>query len=187
MVGVYVGFATVGSFAYWYMYYDWAGDGHTLVTFDQLSHWSQCPTWTDFTVNDFNDFTFGNNACAYFTTGKTTASTISLSVLVTIEMFNALNALSEDGSLLTMPPWVNPYLLLAMGVSFGLHFVILYVPVLASIFQIVPLTYNDWLLVVTFSFPVLLIDEALKFVGRIRNSRAIAIRNEESEARKKNL
>jgi hypothetical protein len=54
VVGVYVGFATVGSFAYWYMYYDWAGDGHSLITFDQLSHWSQCPTWTDFKVNDFN-------------------------------------------------------------------------------------------------------------------------------------
>jgi Ca2+-transporting ATPase len=36
-----------------------------------------------------------------------------------------LTALSPSGSLFTMPPWVNPYLLLAMGVSFGLHFVIL--------------------------------------------------------------
>lgn len=65
--------------------------------------------------------------------GKKTASTLSLSVLVTIEMLNALNALSEDGSLLQMPPWANPWLLLAMFVSFGLHFVILYVPVLASV------------------------------------------------------
>ena len=36
---------------------------------------------------------------------------------VTIEMFNALNALSEDGSLLQMPPWKNPWLLLAMAVE----------------------------------------------------------------------
>ncbi len=33
--------------------------------------------------------------CDYFTVGKTKASTLSLSVLVAIEMFNALNALSE--------------------------------------------------------------------------------------------
>jgi len=45
--------------------------------------------------------TFGGNLiefshpCAYFTEGKAKASTLSLSVLVAIEMFNALNALSE--------------------------------------------------------------------------------------------
>ena len=39
-------------------------------------------------------FTF-DNPCDYFTYGKAKASTLSLSVLVSIEMFNALNALSE--------------------------------------------------------------------------------------------
>ena len=92
--------------------------------------------------------------------------TLSLSVLVAIEMFNSLNALSEDVSLLSMPPWVNPWLLLAMSVSFGLHFLILYVPFLAQIFGIVPLSLNEWLLVVAVAFPVILIDEVLKFVGR---------------------
>jgi P-type Ca2+ transporter type 2C len=33
--------------------------------------------------------------CEYFTAGKAKASTLSLSVLVAIEMLNALNALSE--------------------------------------------------------------------------------------------
>ncbi len=48
-----------------------------------------------------NNVTFGGNLiefshpCAYFTEGKAKASTLSLSVLVAIEMFNALNALSE--------------------------------------------------------------------------------------------
>ena len=37
------------------------------------------------------DYT-GKNACDYFTDGKTKASTLSLSVLVVIEMFNAFNA-----------------------------------------------------------------------------------------------
>jgi Ca2+-transporting ATPase len=109
---------------------------------------------------------FGDNPCNYFIDGKVKAATLSLTVLVTIEMFNALNALSEDGSLLTMPPWVNPWLLVAMALSFGLHILILYVPALASIFSIAPLTLKDWYLVLAFSFPVILLDEVLKLFGR---------------------
>lgn len=66
-------------------------------------------------------------------TGRTKASTLSLSVLVAIEMFNAFNALSEDNSLLQLPPWSNPWLLLATAVSLGLHCVILYIPFLAQV------------------------------------------------------
>jgi len=110
---------------------------------------------------------FAEDPCSYFTLGKQKASTLSLSVLVAIEMFNALNAISEDCSLITMPPWVNPWLLLAMAASFAMHFVILYVPFLASIFGIVPMTLGDWYLVFVFSFPVILIDEVLKFAGRM--------------------
>merc|ERR1712087_585893 len=100
------------------------------------------------------------------TEGKIKASTLSLSVLVAIEMFNALNALSEDGSLVQMPPWANPYLILAMVVSFGMHFVILYVDFLADMFKVAPLSWKEWKVVLAFSLPVILIDEVLKFVGR---------------------
>ena len=74
--------------------------------------------------------------------------------------------LVQDNSLLQMPPWCNPWLLVAGGVSLGLHFVILYVPVLADIFSIVPLSVNEWLLVLLFSSPVILLDELLKLLGR---------------------
>jgi hypothetical protein len=71
---------------------------------------------------------------------------MALSVLVTIEMLNALNrfvysifvsflnyysiffSLSENQSLLKMPPWYNKYLLFAIGLSMSLHMMILYVP-----------------------------------------------------------
>jgi magnesium-transporting ATPase (P-type) len=74
-----------------------------------------------------------------------------------LRRFNALNAISEDGSLLMVPPWVNPYLLLAMASSFVMHFVILYVPFLSSIFEIAPHNGVEWLVVVAFSFPVIII------------------------------
>uniref|UniRef100_A0A2N9IX07 P-type Ca(2+) transporter n=1 Tax=Fagus sylvatica TaxID=28930 RepID=A0A2N9IX07_FAGSY len=174
IIGLYVGLATVGIFIIWYtkgsfLGIDLSGDGHTLVTYSQLSNWGQCSSWTNFTVSPFTAgsqvLTF-DNPCDYFLGGKVKAMTLSLSVLVAIEMFNSLNALSEDGSLVTMPPWVNPWLLLAMSVSFGLHFLILYVPFLAQVFGIVPLNLNEWLLVLVVALPVILIDEVLKFIGR---------------------
>eukprot|EP00271_Cylindrocystis_brebissonii_P012741 TRINITY_DN3194_c0_g1_i3.p4 TRINITY_DN3194_c0_g1~~TRINITY_DN3194_c0_g1_i3.p4 ORF type:complete len:117 (-),score=7.42 TRINITY_DN3194_c0_g1_i3:364-714(-) len=67
-------------------------------------------------------YNFDNNPCDYFEGGNGKAAMLSLSALVSIEMFIALNALSEGGSLVTMPLWVNPYLLAAMLVSFGLHY-----------------------------------------------------------------
>lgn len=45
-----------------------------------------------------------------------------------------------------------------------------YVPFLAGIFSIVPLSFSDWMLVLAFSSPVILIDEVLKCVGRMRNA-----------------
>ncbi|PON72808.1 P-type ATPase [Parasponia andersonii] len=175
VIGLYVGVATVGVFIIWYTHGSFlginlGGDGHSLVTYSQLADWGQCSSWKNFTVSPFTAgsqvISFDDNPCDYFQRGKVKATTLSLSVLVAIEMFNSLNALSEDGSLLTMPPWVNPWLLLAMSVSFGLHFLILYVPFLAQVFSIVPLSFNEWLLVLAVAFPVVLVDEVLKFVGR---------------------
>jgi len=192
------GFATVGIFIFWYTGYEsfveFLGpdvmaslgatyDGHSMVSYNQLTSWGQCRVgeeavgtiFEDMVVNDF-DVTgdgsiedFSSDPCSYFQKGKIKASTLSLSVLVTIEMFNALNAVSEDGSLLTIPPWVNPWLLLAMLSSFLLHFLILYVPALATIFSISPHDAVDWILVLLFSFPVIILDEVLKFFGRRMN------------------
>ncbi|KAJ4816843.1 hypothetical protein LUZ62_029409 [Rhynchospora pubera] len=190
VIGLYVGVATVGIFIIWYtqgsfMGINLTGDGHTLVTYSQLSNWGQCSTWSNFKVSPFSagdrTFSFDTNPCDYFQAGKIKATTLSLSVLVAIEMFNSLNALSEDGSLLSMPPWVNPWLLIAMSVSFGLHFLILYVPFLAQVFGIVPLSVNEWLLVIAVAFPVVLIDEVLKFVGRCMNASRLGSRSGKSK------
>ena len=191
VVGLYVGVATVGAFAIWFtstsfMGIDLSEDGHAPVTMHQLMHWDQCASWRGFKGGKFTaggvtyDYT-GKNACEYFEAGKVKASTLSLTVLVAIEMFNALNALSEDGSLVQMPPWRNPYLLLAMVASFGSHFLIMYVPHLANIFSIVPLNVNEWIFVVACAAPVCLIDEVLKVASRTY-SRTVARRVRASPA-----
>ena len=55
VVGCYVGFATVGSFATWYTSTSFLGidlsqDGHTPITFAQLRGWEACHSWEGFKV-----------------------------------------------------------------------------------------------------------------------------------------
>jgi len=150
-IGTYVGAATVGGAAYWFLY-DSTGP---QMSFYQLSHHMQCFS---------NPEDFKGISCDIFQAPE--AMTMALSILVTIEMANALNSVSENQSLLVMPPWVNIWLLLAMALSFSLHFVILYVDFLNVVFNISHLSFEQWMVVMKFSLPVLLLDEALKFVAR---------------------
>ena len=103
-------------------------------------------------------------------------------------MFNAMNALSSSGSLLTLPLWKNMMLVYAIALSMALHFALLYIPFLQGLFAIVPLNLDEWKAVLVISLPVMyvtsfpclslpyprigrshaprLIDEVLKFVER---------------------
>ena len=83
------------------------------------------------------------------------ASTMSLSILVVVEMLNACNALSQSESLLTLPVWKNMKLVYAISLSMVLHFAVLYVPVLQTLFQVSPLGLDEWKAVLWISAPVL--------------------------------
>jgi P-type Ca2+ transporter type 2A len=94
------------------------------------------------------------------------ASTVSLSILVVIEMFNAMNALSSSESLLTLPLWCNMPLVFAIMLSMALHFALLYTPFLQTLFSIVPLGWDEWKAVLVISAPIIVIDEVLKLLER---------------------
>uniref|UniRef100_A0A1A8JV73 Calcium-transporting ATPase n=1 Tax=Nothobranchius kuhntae TaxID=321403 RepID=A0A1A8JV73_NOTKU len=150
-IGCYVGAATVGAASWWFV----AAEDGPRITFYQLSHFLQCgPENPDFQGLD----------CKVFESPY--PMTMALSVLVTIEMCNALNSVSENQSLLRMPPWENVWLLGAICLSMSLHFLILYVEPLPIIFQITPLNLTQWLMVLKISLPVILLDELLKFAAR---------------------
>ena len=93
-------------------------------------------------------------------------------MLVTVEMFNALNALSENNSLLVLPPWSNPWLLAAIMMSMAIHMFILYFPPAAHIFTVAPLSWPEWSAVLWLSFPVIVVDEVLKHISRHITSRS---------------
>jgi len=150
-IGVYVGVATVGSSAWWFMYYE----GGPQMSYYQLTHHLQCSS---------NPEAFLPMTCDIFK--DLHPMTMALSVLVTIEMLNALNSVSENQSLLVMPPWRNWSLLTAIIASMSLHFLILYAPFMKSIFRVTPLNYTEWKTVFYFSLPVIFLDEILKFVTR---------------------
>ncbi|PMD24954.1 calcium ATPase [Hyaloscypha hepaticicola] len=151
VIGTYVGLATVAGYAWWFMY----NPEGPQITFWQLSHFHRCSAQ------------FPEIGCQMFSNDMAkAASTVSLSILVVIEMLNAMNALSSSESLLTLPLWDNMMLVYAITLSMALHFALLYTPFLQTLFSILPLNWNEWQAVLLISAPVILIDEALKFVER---------------------
>ncbi|PFH52396.1 hypothetical protein AMATHDRAFT_173416 [Amanita thiersii Skay4041] len=151
VVGIYVGCATVFGYAWWFLYYS----GGPQISFYQLTHFHQCHA------------KFPEIGCEMFTNVMShRATTMSLSILVTVEMFNAMNSLSENESLLDLPVWANLYLVGAIALSMALHFMILYVPFFTTLFAITPLNWIEWKAVLYLSAPVLILDELLKYITR---------------------
>jgi Ca2+-transporting ATPase len=93
-----------------------------------------------------------------------------------IEMFNAVNALSDESSLLTVGFFANPLLLIAISLSVALHCMICYIGFFEQIFGTVSLSTNDWILVVAFAGPVILLEEILKIVAREKTKKELALR-----------
>jgi len=155
IIGCYVGAATVGGYVWWMVFYQ---NGPKL-SFSQLTHFHDCGTSPAFNGVD----------CKIFTDPH--PGTMSLSILVVIEMFNALNALSENQSLAVVTPLSNLWVVGACVLSLTLHFLIVYLPFFAPVFRVAPLNFEEWKAVVLISFPVLLIDETLKWISRQRDVR----------------
>jgi Ca2+ transporting ATPase len=172
IVGIFVGCATIFGYAWWFMYYV---DG-PQITFYQLTNFHKCSTL------------FPEIGCEIFTNHMAKkATTMSLSILVVVEMLNAMNSLSENESLLTFPLYKNLYLVAAVALSMALHFMILYVPFFSTLFSIVPLNMEEWKWVLYISAPVIIVDEILKWVSRnfIAASSASAFSGGDAKALKK--
>lgn len=151
VIGTYVGVATVLGYVWWFVY----NPEGPQISFWQLSHFHKCSAQ------------FPEIGCEMFTNDMSrSASTVSLSILVVIEMLNAMNALSSSESLLTFPLWNNMMLVYAIVLSMTLHFGILYIPFLQGLFSILPLDWIEWQAVLAISAPVVVIDELLKYVER---------------------
>nr|KAJ3417540.1 hypothetical protein HK105_000982 [Polyrhizophydium stewartii] len=152
IIGTFVGVATIFGYAWWFMFYP----SGPQISFFQLTNFHQCSTL------------FPEIGCDMFVNHMSQkATTMSLSILVVVEMFNAINSLSENQSLLVFPIYKNLYLCVAVVLSMVLHVIILYVPFFTQLFSITPLNQDEWIAVVLISLPVIFIDEVLKLVSRM--------------------
>ncbi|KAL1806157.1 hypothetical protein ACET3Z_029225 [Daucus carota] len=148
VIGAYVGLATVMGFIWWFLY----SDSGPKLPYSELINFDSCSTReTLYPCSIFDD---------------RHPSTVSMTVLVVVEMFNALNNLSENQSLWVIPPWTNMWLVGSIVLTMLLHMLILYVEPLSILFSVTPLTWAEWTVVLYLSFPVIIIDEILKFFSR---------------------
>ncbi|XP_008790243.2 calcium-transporting ATPase 3, endoplasmic reticulum-type isoform X1 [Phoenix dactylifera] len=148
VIGAYVGFATIAGFIWWFVY----SDNGPKLPYSELVNFDSCSTRpTTYPCSIFDD---------------RHPSTVSMTVLVVVEMFNALNNLSENQSLLVIPPWSNLWLVGSIVLTMLVHILILYVEPLSALFSVTPLSWAEWTIVLYLSFPVIIIDEVLKFFSR---------------------
>ena len=77
--------------------------------------------------------------------------------------------LASSLCLRVFPPWRNMWLLAAIALSIGLHLMILYVPFFQPIFGVAPLDASEWALVLYVSVPVIIIEEILKLITRLKD------------------
>lgn len=148
VIGAYVGLATIAGFIWWFVY----SDTGPKLAYKELVNFDTCST---------RDTTY---PCSIFDDRH--PSTVSMTVLVVVEMFNALNNLSENQSLIVIPPWSNLWLLGSIVLTMLLHVLILYFEPLSVLFSVTPLTWTEWKIVLYLSIPVIIIDEVFKFFSR---------------------
>jgi magnesium-transporting ATPase (P-type) len=91
------------------------------------------------------------------------AQTMAFTTLMLFQMFNVLNARSDEQSAFTHL-FTNRWLWLAIIASIALQVVVVYVPFLQNAFGTMPLSANDWLISIAVASSVLWIREGSKLL-----------------------
>ena len=99
------------------------------------------------------------------------AQTIAFATLCSSELIRAFTARSERYSIFSIGVFSNRAMVWAVGVSFLLVLMVIYVPFLQPFFDTVALTGSDWLLMLPFFFASPLAMELLKVYFRRRATR----------------
>ena len=101
------------------------------------------------------------------------AQTIAFVTLCSSELIRAFTARSEYHSIFTIGVFSNRWMVWAVGASFLLVLMVVYVPFLRPFFDTVPLTLDDWLFMLPFFFASPVAMELLKVYFRKNSARIV--------------
>lgn len=96
------------------------------------------------------------------------ARTVAFTVMVVMELFQALNSRSDLRSLFSVGILRNRMLLVSLAISLGLQLAILYWYPLAQVFGVTALSLLDWGVIVLTSMSIFVVVEIAKLVDRRR-------------------
>jgi len=72
VTGIYIAFATIGVFIYFYTSYDWSYYQHPLIPLKSLLNHGECETWNmvkwkEFTLDGVEYYDISTDPCSFFT------------------------------------------------------------------------------------------------------------------------
>ncbi len=92
------------------------------------------------------------------------ARTMTLGTMALFQWFNAWNCRSETDSIFKIGLLSNRWLVVATLFVFSLQVLIIYNPLMQKIFKTVPLSLNQWLLLMLVASSILIIEEFRKYI-----------------------
>ena len=104
------------------------------------------------------------------------AQTIAFVTLCVSELVRAFTARSEYHSIFSIGVFSNRWMVWAVGASLLLVLMVVYLPFMQPFFDTVPLTLDDWLMMLPFFFASAIAMELLKFYFRRRSATGAAPR-----------
>lgn len=103
-----------------------------------------------------------------YSVGSYKVWTLSLTLLVVFQWFNAWNCRSDKNSAF-YKAFSNVYLLFGLLGALLLHIFALYNPFMNKILKVVPLDFLDWIIILMIASSILLVEEIRKLLTNLRN------------------
>ena len=97
--------------------------------------------------------------------GLEKARAIAFTFLVAMQWFNALNARSDRQSIFKLGFFSNRLLIGGIAIAVLLQLMVIYVPFLQNVFYTVPLTINDWGIILLLALVILVVEELRKSIA----------------------
>jgi calcium-translocating P-type ATPase len=96
------------------------------------------------------------------------ARNLTLMLMVLFGNIHALSSRSETRSIFSMNLVSNPILILAVPIAQCVHIAAMYLPGLSNVLGLRPITFLEWLALLSIAIVFLAIEEAHKFINRIK-------------------